>query len=66
MKTKLFTENRMLGGYSVAVISDWGYRIRREHLTEEQREDYIKTFGNEIINVRKFNDWWFKANKAKS
>ena len=66
MKTKLFIENRTIGGFSVAVQSDWFYRIRREHLTEEQRKLYEEEFGNEILSEKVFNNWWFKLNNFKA
>ena len=66
MKTKLFIENRVIGGYAVAVQSDWFYRIRREHLTNEQRKLYEKEFGHEILSEKLFNDWWFKVSKLNA
>ncbi|MBN1181379.1 MAG: hypothetical protein JXB49_03765 [Bacteroidales bacterium] len=66
MKTKLFIENRAMGGYSVAVQSDWFYRIRREHLTDEQRKIYEEEIGHEVLSEKAFNEWWFKVNNLKT
>jgi hypothetical protein len=58
----VFEENRKLGGYNVLVMDDWGFKIKKRHIKEEQKEQYIKTFGHKIITDTEFFNWWKKIN----
>ena len=64
-KIELFKENKTLGGYSIAVRDDWSFKIKRMHLSETDKEKYIRKFGNKIILESEFMDWWIEINKLK-
>ena len=59
-KTPLFKINRMLGGYSLAVRDDWNYHIISTHITDEDKELYLKMFGEKLITYDEFYEWWCK------
>ena len=59
---KLFEENSLLGGYSLAVRDDWVYKIKRVHVTEKEREQFLDAFGEKIITYNEFFDWWCQIN----
>ena len=59
---KLFEESRILGGYSLAVKDDWGPKIKRRHITEREKELYLKEFGEKMITDDEFFDWWCRIN----
>jgi len=62
-KIKLFEESPLLGGYSLAVRDSWVYKIKRVHITTEEKELYEKEFGDTIITYDVFFDWWSRINK---
>lgn len=64
-RIELFTENSALGGYSIAVRDDWSFKIKRLHINEEEKEAYIKKFGNKILLEAEFMEWWIKYKKSK-
>lgn len=64
-RIELFKENTALGGYSIAVRDDWSYKIKRLHISVEEKEAYEKKFGNSILLEREFLDWWTKLKKEK-
>lgn len=53
-----FIENKMLGGYSLAVRDDWSFKIKRVNITEEEREAYEEEFEDKILTYSEFFDWW--------
>ncbi len=56
---KLFTKaNPLLGGVNLALREDWGFKIRRVHITDRERDLYLKTFGEIIISQSEFFEWW--------
>ncbi len=59
-KVQVFVENKVLGGYSLAVRDDWSFKIKRVNITNEEKEAYEKEFGNEILTYSDFLDWWLK------
>jgi hypothetical protein len=61
-KVKVFEQNKLLGGYSLAVRDDWSFKVKRVHITEEEKEAYEKKFGNEILTYSEFFEWWRKFN----
>jgi len=68
-KVKLFEENKLLGGYSLAVRDDWSFKIKRVHVNEEEKEAYIAKFGEEILTYSEFINWWeqfYKDNPKSS
>lgn len=62
-RVKIFEESPMLGGYSLAVRDDWSYKIKRVNITEEEKEAFEKTFGEELVTYDTFFNWWVKFNK---
>lgn len=66
-KILTFEENKVLGGYSLAVRDDWSYKIKRVHITEDEKDAYEQTFGDKILSYTEFFDWWqkFYENKKK-
>lgn len=61
-RIRLFEESPMLGGYSLAVRDDWSYKIKRVNITEQEKIEYEKQFGNEIITFDEFFNWWVELN----
>ncbi|MCQ2974605.1 MAG: hypothetical protein MJ211_07305 [Bacteroidales bacterium] len=61
-RVKLFEESPMVGGYALAVRNDWNYQIKRVNITEEEKEAYLKEFGEEIVTYNTFFNWWTKLN----
>jgi len=65
-KIRLFTKaTLLLGGYNLALKDDWGEQIRYMHISEEQKELYVKTFGEILITESKFLEWSDKYFKKK-
>lgn len=67
-KTKIFEENKLLGGYSLAVRDDWSFKIKRVHITEFEKNEYEKKFGEEIVSYSEFFEWWqqlYKEHNSK-
>jgi len=64
-RIKLFEDNKLLGGYSLAIRDSWSYKIKRINISEFEYEEYIKTFGHEIITYEVFFEWWLKLKKSK-
>ncbi len=59
---QLFDENRKLGGYNVRVMDDWGFRIKKRHITESEKEQYERKFGHKMITDNEFFEWWKNLN----
>ncbi len=59
-KIELFEESPMLGGFSLAVRDDWNYKIKRVHVSAEEKEAYLAEFGDEIVTYARFFEWWTK------
>ncbi len=57
-KVNTFDENKLLGGYSLAVRDDWSFKIKRVHITEEEKEAYEQAFGDTIMTYSEFFNWW--------
>jgi len=57
-KIELFNENRALGGYSIAIRDDWSFKVKRLHISVEEKEAYEKKFGEQILLEREFMAWW--------
>ncbi len=55
-----FIENKMLGGYSIAVRDDWSFKIKRVNITDAEKEAYQNKFGDNIITYTEFFSWWQK------
>jgi len=59
---KIFEESTMIGGYALAVRDDWSYKIKRVNVTEEEKNAYLKEFGENIVTFDQFFNWWVKFN----
>ena len=59
-RIELFKENTALGGYSIAVRDDWSFKIKRLHISVEEKEAYEKKFGEKILLEKDFVEWWSK------
>ncbi len=64
-RTKLFVESPMLGGYTLSVRDDWSYKIKHVNITANEKIEYEKTFGDEIITYDEFFNWWKELNKIE-
>lgn len=64
-KIQTFEENKVLGGYSLAVRDDWSYKIKRVHIDEDEKVAYEKEFGDKILSYSEFFDWWQKFYESK-
>ncbi len=62
-KIKLFVENKLLGGYSLAVRDNWSFKVKRVHISEAEKEEFLKKFGENIITYSEFFEWWEKLYK---
>jgi hypothetical protein len=62
---QLFEENRMLRGYSVHVLDDWGAKIKKRFITEKEKQQYIEEFGEKMITDTEFFEWWCKIHNLK-
>lgn len=62
---KIFTECPVLGGYTLTVRDDWNYKLKQVSVTEDEKEAYISTFGEQIITYNEFFDWWKKLGGRK-
>ena len=54
---QLFEKSRLMGGYSVAVLDDWGQKVRRRFITASEKELYIEEFGEKMIKDSEFFNW---------
>ena len=59
---KVFEESPMIGEYALAVRDDWSYKIKRVNVNEQEKEAYLKEFGENIITFDTFFNWWVKFN----
>ncbi len=57
-RIKLFEENATLGGYSIAVRNDWSFKIKRIHISKEDKEAYEQKFKEEILLEKDFLEWF--------
>lgn len=57
-KIEIFKENKMLGGYLLAVRDDWSFKIKRVSISEEEKHAYEQSFGSKIITYSDFFNWW--------
>jgi len=64
-RIELFKENTALGGYSIAVRDDWSFRIKRLHISVEEKEAYEKKFKDEILSEKDFLEWWMERKKEE-
>lgn len=65
-KVELFEESPMLGGYALAVRDDWTYKIKRVHVSEDEKEAYLEKFGEEILTYESFFEWWEQYREEKN
>jgi hypothetical protein len=63
-KLKVIERNRLIGGYTLSVRDDWVFKIKKIHLTEEEKDSYLENFGEEIITYNEFYEW-YKSLKTK-
>jgi len=61
-RTELFKENTMIGGYSIAVRDDWSLKIKRIHISDTEKDAYVKKFNQKIILESEFMNWWTEFN----
>jgi len=59
-RIELFKENTALGGFSIAVRDDWSFKIKRLHISVEEKEAYEKKFKDKILLEKEFLEWWMK------
>jgi hypothetical protein len=65
-RIELFKENTALGGFSIAVRDDWSFKIKRLHITVEEKEAYEKKFNDEILHEKEFLQWWMEYKKSQN
>ena len=53
-----FIENKMLGGYSLAVRDDWSFKIKRINISETEKTAYEEKFEDQILTYTEFFEWW--------
>ena len=64
-RIELFKENTALGGFSIAVRDDWSFKIKRLHISVEEKEAYEKKFKDVILLEKDFLEWWMKRKKVE-
>ncbi len=64
-RIELFKENTSLGGFSIAVRDDWSFKIKRLHISTEERETYEKKFEDRILLEKDFLVWWLENRKSE-
>ncbi|NPA67464.1 MAG: hypothetical protein GXO50_02535 [Chlorobi bacterium] len=65
-KIKVIDRNRILGGYTLSVRDDWVYKVKKVHINETEKEEYIKKFGDEeMITFNTFFEWYKKLKTEK-
>jgi len=52
----------MIGGYSIAVRDDWSLKIKRIHISDTEKDAYVKKFNQKIILESEFMNWWTEFN----
>ncbi|MFN8257684.1 MAG: hypothetical protein U0W24_18455 [Bacteroidales bacterium] len=57
-RTEIFKENKVLGGYSIAVRDDWSFKIKRLHISHTEKEAYEREFGETLLLEKDFMIWW--------
>jgi len=57
-KVKIIERNRIIGGYTLSVRDDWVFKIKKVHLSEEEKDLYLESFGEEIITYNQFYNWY--------
>ncbi len=50
-------------GYFISVRNSWNYHLDNKYLSEEEKEQYEKKFGQEIISDIEFDKWYYALNK---
>ncbi len=63
-RVKLFEEDNAIGGYSIAVRDDWSFKIKRLHVSEDEKLAYEQEFGNKIIHENEFLNWLLAKKQA--
>jgi len=63
-RVQLITENPMLGGYTLAVRDDWSYKIKYVNINEQEKTEYEKVYGEEMITYDEFFEWWSRFNRV--
>ncbi len=56
--TSLFEKSPILGGYTLSVKDDWSYKLKKVYLSEEDKEKYLETFGDQLITYDTFFEWY--------
>ena len=64
-KVKVIDRNRIIGGYTLSVRDDWVFKIKKVHLTEEEKDKYLETFGEQILSYNEFYIWYRSLKKDK-
>lgn len=60
VETFIKSENPYWKGFLLAVRNDWSQKIRRIHISEDEKEKYVQEFGDEILYEDDFFQWWEK------
>ncbi len=62
-RIELFKENTALGGYSIAVRDDWSFKIKRLHISVEEKEAYEEKYQDKVLLEKEFLEWWMALKK---
>jgi len=65
-EVELFEENRVLRGYNISVLDNWGTKVKKHSITEDEKEAYIKDFGYKMITDDEFYEWWMHIHHLKT
>lgn len=52
--------HNVLGGYYIPVINDWNYHIKKQHITEKEKEIYQQEVGEKMLTEDQYFSWWRK------
>jgi hypothetical protein len=64
-RVKVIERNRIIGGYTLSVRDDWVFKIKKVHLTEDEKDKYLSRFGETIVSYNEFYEW-YKTIKQKA
>ncbi len=62
----IYKRSKILGGYALKVHDDIGFKTILVHICQEDLQNYLKKFGNTIINERSYLEWWCKKHEIKN
>jgi hypothetical protein len=57
----LIKENKRLGYYNIKVIDKYTNKIKERLISHEQKDRYLKEFGDKMLDDNAFFEWWYRT-----